>query len=186
MYLEFLGDIIKSPNLPDLSKYETADRFEAYRLTKTLPSPSDEPFPLFVVSNLDKGGEIVTYTVQVLNYKLELIVCNIEGKAPNQKRHVLGEGSYGHVRSEFSTERNFAVKRQLDNEPPPTSLGESISKSKIEEVLTEYALTKICSFYELGPQVDTHIGFDVLCYEDCVEFHLELCKVDYGDDLWRH
>lgn len=90
MYLEFLGDIIKSPNLPDLSKYETADRFEAYRLTKTLPSPSDEPFPLFVVSNLDKGGEIVTYTVQVLNYKLELIVCNIEGKAPNQKRHVLG------------------------------------------------------------------------------------------------
>lgn len=45
---------------------------------------------------------------------------------------------------------------------------EPVNPDRIEEVLVEYAITKICSFYEIGPQVDTHIGFDLLCYADCL------------------
>jgi serine/threonine protein kinase len=35
---------------------------------------------------------------------------------------------------------------------------------------------KICSMMGIGPRVALEHGYDLVCYNDCVEFQMELCE----------
>lgn len=39
----------------------------------------------------------------------------------------------------------------------------------------EYAIYRIADFFEIGPKV-VNFGFDIVCYNDVVEFYLEKCE----------
>lgn len=55
---------------------------------------------------------------------------------------------------------------------------------EIHRVIVEVAIAKLCSFYEIGPVFITEIGFDLICYGNCIEFHMEVCEpVDHTDIL---
>ena len=39
----------------------------------------------------------------------------------------------------------------------------------------EYALARVCSLLGVGPKLKRDIGFDLVCYRDCIEFFMEKC-----------
>lgn len=47
---------------------------------------------------------------------------------------------------------------------------------EIHRVLVEVAIAKLCSFYEIGPEFVTDVGFDAICYSDCIDFLMEVCE----------
>lgn len=48
--------------------------------------------------------------------------------------------------------------------------------SDIEEKLREVAICKLCSFLRIGPAIETSIPFDLICYSDRAQFHMEKCQ----------
>lgn len=48
--------------------------------------------------------------------------------------------------------------------------------SEVKSLLLEYGFLKLCSLLKIGPQVSTDIGFDLICYRNCVEFFMERCE----------
>jgi hypothetical protein len=48
---------------------------------------------------------------------------------------------------------------------------------EIEEVIKEYAFAKLCSILKVGMKVGhPDHTFDLVCYEDCIEFYMERCE----------
>lgn len=41
------------------------------------------------------------------------------------------------------------------------------------------AITKLCAMHEIGPDVHTTIPYDLILYEDALQFHLERCESMY-------
>lgn len=37
------------------------------------------------------------------------------------------------------------------------------------------AISKLCAVFQIGPDVETSIPYDVIVYEDVIQFHLEKC-----------
>lgn len=42
----------------------------------------------------------------------------------------------------------------------------------VKDALVEYSIAKVCSMLKIGPKVKTDIGFDLVCYRDCLEFYM--------------
>jgi hypothetical protein len=42
-------------------------------------------------------------------------------------------------------------------------------------VILEYAIGKVCSMLGVGPRIKIDVGFDLVCYRDCIEFYMERC-----------
>ena len=49
---------------------------------------------------------------------------------------------------------------------------EELLSKAIGRVILEYCLTKISSILECGPVVSSNFGFDIIIYENAVEFAL--------------
>jgi serine/threonine protein kinase len=43
-------------------------------------------------------------------------------------------------------------------------------------VVKEIAISKLCSVLGVGPEIETSIPFDVVVYDDAIQFHLEKCE----------
>ena len=48
--------------------------------------------------------------------------------------------------------------------------------------MKEYAFLKIAAVLEVGPQIMPIFGFDLLVFEDCIEFSMEKCEPLFGID----
>lgn len=46
------------------------------------------------------------------------------------------------------------------------------STSEIRDAIREYCMYKICSMLEIGPKVIFSDVYDLVCYNDCVEFQM--------------
>jgi hypothetical protein len=51
-----------------------------------------------------------------------------------------------------------------------------ICPTEIEDVAREVAISKLCSVFGIGPAIETSIPFDLIVYEDAIQFHLEKCE----------
>ena len=43
-------------------------------------------------------------------------------------------------------------------------------------MIVECAIAKVCSMLGVGPKMKLDIGFDLVCYRDCIEFYMEKCE----------
>jgi serine/threonine protein kinase len=48
----------------------------------------------------------------------------------------------------------------------------------LHDVLKEYAINYMMSVLEIGPKVLRKFGFDILVYEDCIEYCMEYCQTN--------
>lgn len=48
--------------------------------------------------------------------------------------------------------------------------------SEVELVVVECAIAKVCSMLGVGPKIKLDVGFDLVCYRDCIEFFMERCE----------
>ncbi len=46
----------------------------------------------------------------------------------------------------------------------------------MDEVIQEFFFYKIGSLFEFGPKIDNIFGYDIICYDNKIDFAMELCK----------
>jgi serine/threonine protein kinase len=61
-----------------------------------------------------------------------------------------------------------------------------INREEIEDMVREVAISKLCSMFEIGPAVETSIPFDIVVYDDAMQFHLEKCESVSNSLLLKH
>ena len=44
-------------------------------------------------------------------------------------------------------------------------------------------MAKVCSMLAIGSKIKLDIGFDLVCYRDCIEFYMERCET--ATDHWE-
>jgi serine/threonine protein kinase len=50
-------------------------------------------------------------------------------------------------------------------------------------MVKEVAFCKLCALFKIGPDVETSIPYDLLVYEDAVQFHMEECLTVGGSQV---
>lgn len=63
----------------------------------------------------------------------------------------------------------------------------NVGPESIENAVREVALSKFCSALGIGPAVETRISFDLVVYDNAIQFHLERCLPFFmkRDQIWR-
>lgn len=139
--------------------------------------------PKAVLMSVERGAALVTYNVLLGTYIVNVKMLNIDDSIFNDNGKSLGRGSFGSVVplhddvGEFVAKRiQFREKLQLMSQRyHGQEWSISARFSEVQKVIIEYAIAKVCSMLGVAPQVKTDIGFDLVCYRDCIEFYMERC-----------
>jgi hypothetical protein len=71
--------------------------------------------------------------------------------------------------------KKFACKNIQYREPSPNfSLIPADNNLKIYTTLIEYCISKICSALKVGIGIERALGFDLICYSNCIQFFMEV------------
>lgn len=128
--------------------------------------------------NVILGGFLLA--IKVLN-----LHRNSEEYANKQGENaVLGQGSSGLVKRVNVGPHSLAVKRiifdkdrkELFDIPYLMDPEDQADPIKIRNAIKEYCVYKICSMFKVGPRVIFTDFYDLVCYNDCIEFQMELCE----------
>ena len=69
--------------------------------------------------------------------------------------------------------KEYAIKSQKIKEKDRLSYN-----SKLDSILKEYFFFKIGAVLGFGPEMDNIFGYDLVCYNDRIEFAMELCEMN--------
>lgn len=94
---------------------------------------------------------------------------NISSLSLIEEAPSVGAGAYGKVYKCRYKGRNIAIKCFKKSD-------DKLTLKHFSSVLTEYCLLKIASALEAGPNMTDIYGFDIMVFEDCIEFGMELCE----------
>lgn len=87
----------------------------------------------------------------------------------------LGNGACGTIARKYVGGSDFVAKI-ITFAQKKEGIKEEIEMSKeLREVLLEVAISKLCAMFQIGPDVETTIPYDIIVYEDAMQFHLEKC-----------
>lgn len=134
-----------------------------------------------ITGNVERGGAVVTFFVTVGPFILELRMLNLDVKCEMNEKSAVGKGASGFVVPFQDNSRELVAKRIKFLYPIPIiPKGENnwivtANFTEVRSVLLEYGFLKLCSMLKIGPDVPTDIGFDVICYRNCMEFFMERC-----------
>jgi predicted Ser/Thr protein kinase len=78
----------------------------------------------------------------------------------------IGEGTFGKVVEKKVASDKFVAKIQIG----PSDL------ENIEYAMKECAIAKLCSMFGIGPEVETSIPFDLIVYENAIQFNMKRCE----------
>ena len=127
----------------------------------------------FEIRLVDVGFEatMATYQVDIGHYKVTVNVLNCPGKARKTERYAIGSGGFGQVVPQTVTNVKFVAKVMKKK-----LLYKKGEISEFEEMVKEVAFCKLCALFKIGPDVETSIPYDLLVYENAVQFHMEECS----------
>ena len=97
-----------------------------------------------------------------------LLKVHKETSSFNRKK--LAEGTHSHIFFEKVGKKEYAIKSQKVKEKDRLSY-----HSKLDSILKEYFFFKIAAVLGLGPLMENIFGYDLVCYNDRIEFAMELC-----------
>ena len=128
------------------------------------------------------------YQVHIGWFLVEVSVLNVDSAAePEGCLHQLGRGGFANVFKGQCRSQEFAFKRVKLK--PFSTAPETLAHNwkKMNKILSEVALSKILATLDLCPSMDQFMGFDLITYNDALEFGMELgkplFKLDYLDRL---
>ena len=98
---------------------------------------------------------------------MKINILNSNNVSPLLKMYTDLGGSYGLVHIFEFLSKKVAVKLISFSK-----VEEEVLSNVIGRVIHEYCLTKISSILECGPVVSSNFGFDIIIYENAVEFAL--------------
>ena len=99
---------------------------------------------------------------------ISLLKVHKETSEFNRKK--LAEGTYSSIFFEEVQKKEYAIKSQKVKEKDRLAYN-----SSLDSILQEYFFYKIAAALEFRPEMDNIFGYDLICYNDRIEFSMELC-----------
>lgn len=130
------------------------------------------------LKTLTKRGAVAKYGVRIGRFEVDVLVLHLKQQASKVAKHSIRTGTFGCVFKSKAGDAEWVVKRinfQL-NVKYVQNLRMLPQSDTLEWAITEYAFCRVCSMLGIGPKMRVCDGFDITCFEDCLEFTMELCK----------
>ena len=117
-----------------------------------------------------KEGNSIKFFVRIGHFQTWINVLKIHKDSNEFVRKTMSSGAYSKVYVLDIEGRKCVVKSQKIQTQDRATLN-----FKIEEVLRELIFYKIASILRFGPYLEKVLGYDIICYNDSIEFAMELC-----------
>lgn len=102
---------------------------------------------------------------------LKIKILNVDKASPLSRRQIDQAGRFGNVYRIPFYGIEIAIKSFSLAE-----LNQEQIQTKISLAIEEYCITKICDALECGPSVIQPFGFDLIIFNDRIEFAMEKCE----------
>ena len=117
----------------------------------------------------------IEFNVQFGFEKVKISILKVYLSARDFPRVLLSSGNYGKVYQADINYVSFAIKSQTI-----TSQDRAHLNSSIDEIIKEICFYKIASSLRFGPAYHRIFGFDILLFDDSIEFAMEVCDRNRG------
>lgn len=135
---------------------------------------------------MKNNGLECTYEAIVGQFFLIIKMLNIPRNAESDlnPQASIGKGNFGIVKELNIENKKIAIKKisfesnikkELFNIPHLLNPEDCADPFGIRFAIREYCIYKICSMLKIGPQIIFTDVYDLVCYNDCIEFQMELC-----------
>lgn len=138
-----------------------------------------KPSSQILLGTVTSNGRVAHYRAAIGPFRLELIVLHSQYSIiPLSARHQ--PAGYATVRLSCSSEELTTV-RVLKYR------NQQLRRRELHELLQLVAIRKLCSFLEVGPQVNTSVPFDLICHENEAWIFTEWCQpvLEYSEQIER-
>lgn len=135
----------------------------------------------------ERRGALVRFRVDIGGFTLMILVLNVAGRASKICKEIL----YENLRRSLVIQERVAVRSNscvgkrinftrtikiLTQEKDKMRWEVSGSPTEVKEMVMECAFAKLCAALGIGVPVGSpDHPFDLVCYEDCIEFFMEKC-----------
>ena len=89
-------------------------------------------------------------------------------------RKIISTGTYATIYKIENDEEEYVIKSQSIKEKNKVMMDEAI-----DDIIREYIFYKIASILEVGPALRAVFGYDILCFDDRIEFAIEYCPRNF-------
>lgn len=113
---------------------------------------------------------MASYLVSLGRLQFTINLLNLPGKVPPEQETKVGQGVFGKVMVKTVAGGRFVAKVMTQSWDI-----QSEYKNLVEDAVLEIAISKLCAMFQIGPDIETRIPFDLILYEDGVQFHMEKC-----------
>ena len=117
-----------------------------------------------------KDGNSITFFVRIGHFQTYVNILKVHKDSKEFVRKTMSSGAYSKVYVLDIEGRNCVVKSQKIETQDRATLN-----FRIDEVLRELIFYKIASILRFGPYLEKVLGYDIICYNDSIEFAMELC-----------
>lgn len=134
----------------------------------------------------ERRGALVHFRVDIGGFTLTLVVLNLKSKAPKTCRRELHRKLTTVVQERMSVRASSYVSKRLGFTDTSKALREeedgprweiNSNPREVKELVKECALAKLCAALGVGVPVGSpDHPFDLVCYEDSIEFFMEYCQ----------
>jgi hypothetical protein len=125
--------------------------------------------------NISNSGMMAEYRVRIGGFRVYVKVLNLNLIATLTGQEI-GKGIFGTILEKSVATQEFVAKVQR----------KKITTEGVEDAVREVAINKLCSVLGIGPAVETRIPFDLIVYDNAVQFHLEKCERCSNELLYKH
>jgi hypothetical protein len=106
--------------------------------------------------------------VSYSSFTFDISVLNVEGISHTHFIPDCFKGSFSAIYRAWSKGSSVAIKSN--------KIDETNFSNIFTNTLQEYIVFKIIEQFEAGPAMKNYLGFDLLIYDDTIEFSMEFCS----------
>jgi serine/threonine protein kinase len=125
---------------------------------------------------LKKFGNGYCFKVSIGYFEMEISVLITSYNSFSFQRSFFSAGASGEIYQQNSEKNNIAIKSQRKKEGIEFD-------SSLNLILKEYFALKIASTLGYGPKLFKIFGFDLVCFENAIEFSMEFCQLPEANKL---
>jgi hypothetical protein len=115
-----------------------------------------------------RNSEMQIVTAQIGAFSINNKILIVSMNSPFTNVETDTEGAFAKVHKLAIGDQKFVIKAHFF----PPGQGLKIIRSAVQE----YSITKLSSLLECGPAVGKYIGFDLIIFDNSVEFAMEECQ----------
>ena len=124
-----------------------------------------------------KDYNSITFLCKLGYYYTEISLLKVHLKRDFFHSKIVSYGSFGCV---YQFQDKWSRKNAIKSQQISTKDRASLNKN-IDAIIEEYFFYKIASILRVGPFLEQIFGYDIVCYDDSIEFAMEMCEV--GEEL---